>query len=471
MSKIDLVVATSTRYSNRFCVARGVALTVIGLGGIVSLAFAYGLERRAVAESFFRILVLVPGVLTLLLGTRAFAVSSDRAAQVYSALRVPQHLWHRWLGAGLRELTLLWLLLIAVVAAFVATDGGRLPRLLEFAAATSSCMALIAVLTLQTGKLERGRTRELWMLLIMVVVAVFGLGTSHRLMQVSPPELPSMLYLAGLLAWPVFVAVSWYRWREPRLRADVPHPDIGSDAAARWPTGLLQRLAVVHLWLWKNPQANYHGLQTRSLSRFLGDGLLFAFVFDMIVNTMPATPTEPLYLAHLLLVPLLAVVPSNMLACHGLHWRQVLLPRTVGRERLGTRVFLSTLVPSLLVLALYIGLPELLWGQDLRDTIAQNWSPTLDALRGTLLKLAASVALATLLVSLPWSGRILAAALAANALAAGVFVWHYGWAVGPVLGHFDAPVQFALAIFTVTAILVADRLLSPQRLLRAASSF
>lgn len=452
--------------SDMFNVWARLVAAVSGTVWVVCMAFAYVIGRRGAVEAWFNPLVLTPGLILLLIGANTHGRAIMRGAQVLGTLRAPYGLWRQWLWASTWGLTRIWLLLIAALGLYWAGEAGGWIYWLNVAATTSVCMSLVAVLTLQTDKVATGRARNLWFVLLAFLV---GFPALTRLSQSAAPlELPMPVLALGVLAWPATAVWLWHAWQDhmPR-RSDVPGTRMGVLTWGDWLDQGLRRFVPLHVFL---VTADYPPPQRTGLSGYFGPALLFMVVYDL----MGAAPLwfwgEPVRLGSLPIVFLWALIPTSLLVCRDMHWRTLLLPNH-GRKALALRVFWSTLLLTSLCVTFVHVVDALL----IQQFFPGDRSVTVEAFLLDLLVdeslLAVMVALATLLLCAQRPGRVLAVLIVLGVTTKAAMLALYGWDSGPQVMTVDAVFVAGLWVLAAIVLWIANRLLTPQRLLRAATPY
>lgn len=464
-------VEASALRSNMFNVWAAMLAVVCALAWLACMAFAYGLGLRYAAERLFNPLVLTPGLIVLLFWANAHGRTMLRGVQVLGSLRAPDALWRQWLWMSTRDLTAVWLAFTVALGLFLAGEDGGWVRWLHVASTTSICVSMLAVLTLQTDKMATGRTRDLWFVLVGLLV---GFPALTRLAQSSttlPFDLPLPVVAMGVLVWPATAWWLWRTWQDPMpRRSDVPGVRPGVLTWGEWLEQGMRRYVALHLFFGKGRAGDYARLERRGLLGVWGAGFNCAVAFDLVGNVPRLQWGDSVLLGSVPMVFVWALVPANLMVCRDLHWRTLLLPNQGQRWALGTRVFLSTLLLTSVCIAVL----------ELVDFALLQWFSPDDVFRGagyllnllvTESKLALMVALATLVLSLKHSGRVMIGLVVLAAATKLALVTQYGWLGGPQVLTVDATLVAGLWVLTALAVWTANRLLTPQRLLRAATPY
>lgn len=465
-----LLDAASSR-SNTFNVWAAVLLLTAGLAWLACMAFAYALGQRQVAEGLFNPLVLTPGLIVLLFWANAHGRTLARGAQVLGTLRAPHALWRQWLWASTRDITAVWLAFTMALGLFCVGQDGGWSRWLNMAATISVCVSLLTVLTLHTDKVAGGRARDLWFVLMGLLVGFPALTRLAQSATQLPFDLPPPVVALGVLAWPATAWWLWRTWQDHMLRrSDAPGARQGALTWGEWLEQGMRRYVALHLYVGKHGAGDYARLERRGVAGYLGAGVIFAAVFDLVGRAPLLQWGEPVSLGSLPIVFLWALVPANLLVCRDLHWRTLLLPKQGKSWGLGTRVFGSTLLQTSACATLL----------QLLDAMRLQWFSSNEVALGTVAmlnwlvtesKLAAMVALATLVLSLKHPVRVLVGLVVLAAAAKLALVTQYGWLGGPQLLTVDAVFVAGLWVLAAIVLWVANRLLTPQRLLRAAAPY
>lgn len=454
--------------SNTFNVWAAVLLLTAGLA---CMAFAYGLGLRQAAEGLFNPMVLTPGLIVLLFWANAHVRTLARGAQVLGTLCAPHALWRQWLWASTRDITAVWLAFTMALGLFCAGEDGGWIRWLNMAATISVCVSLLAVLTLHTDEVASGRARDLWFVLMGLLVGFPALTRLAQSATQLPFDLPQPVVALGVLAWPATACWLWRTWQNhtPR-RSDAPGVRQGALTFGDWVEQGMRRYVALNLFAGKHGAGDYARMERRGLGISFGAGLIFLVVFDLVGGTPRLAWGDSVSLGSLPIVFLWALVPANLLVCRDLHWRTLLLPNQARRWGLATQVFWSTL----LLTSAYATTLQLL------DALLLQWfSPNESAMGAVALlnwlvtesKLAAMVALATLVLSLKHPVRVLIGLVVLAAATKLALVAQYGWLGGPPVLTVNAAFVAGLWVLTGFAVGLANRLLTPQRLLRAATPY
>ncbi|SFU36845.1 hypothetical protein [Pseudoduganella namucuonensis] len=450
--------------------AAKVMLACLGVYWACMLTFSFGETRNA--DVAIKVLLGVACCL-LALTVSLHAQALGHAVRILNAQRAPVALWRTWLRAWLLTATRYWAVICAGVS-LQLTMPASTTFWLAGPALLSLALCLTALRTLgRLGMAPRGWGHAAEMAALCIVLyagMVSGFGAALAWFA----GLPVPLLLAFAATWPAMAWTVSRRW-ETRLpvrgvvarRSAIQH---GSRV-----TTFFKRHTVLH-WGGVSP-ASYPHQRTfpgKMLLWFNGEIMFWVIMLQMQTAQWNDT-VVPLRAIGMFM---LAMATASKLVVRDLHWRTLLLPGGLRRERIGTHIVLSTLTfQIMLMLAVAVIYLSVVIPTGTPATVALSRVLSMACLPFELALITSAAAVLRVL-----SSRALMA-LIAVAVAAGLGALYFIFFGGPAafaaqiglrsIPLFDAlswrigpAYLLLLAAATVLFTHIANRLWTPEKLLR-----
>jgi hypothetical protein len=262
----------------------------------------------------------------------------SRAVFVLGQQQLPHALWHQWLRAALRRMSLVWAMLslgigIELTAPLTSWHALSAPALLSVVL----CLGAVAA-TARSSLLPRllVRSAELGMLSLVIVLALTG-GPGAILDGFG--HLPPGLLILLACAWPALGAYLLLRWGQ--------HPPQYRWSAKLPPGTVLARIAndgrrftvLARYAVWVDPDAiTAQGTAAKFMPVWLLSCLALICEF-----TSAKWHWFEIGASHLAFVAMLGVSALNGLIIRDLHWHTQLLPGGLRRGRIASRIMATTL--------------------------------------------------------------------------------------------------------------------------------
>jgi hypothetical protein len=370
-----------------------------------------------------------------------------RGVAVLQTQRAPAVFWKEWLRQWLLSVTRFWGLLCIGPALLLAGPSSHIPWLIAPALLSLVlCLGVPSGLA-RAGLLPRrlGTAIECGMVALAVYVGLLGIPAVLAWFA----ALPAMALALCALGWP---AMAYWLMAAKSGAARTAHGRqtqiwrrVG-DACGRW----IDRFQPVNGDIMQKPPGRRTMLMLIVAQNLMFFGQLFPVHWGQHATS-----------ARIAQLAVVCALCCGALLVRDLHWRSLLLPRGPQLRRLGSRIVLSTMLFQA-PLALLFALGELVASAP----ASLGWHSTAN-FTVPLLEVACCTSLMTVLRALSQRAQKAAAILLFLAWAyAYIPKWfklsvpEIGWRIGPVY-------VLVLACVTGAALLLANRLWTPQRLLNA----